>query len=60
VRTRVQPHTWEAFRLTTYDGLAGPDVARQLGISVTSVYKAKSNVQKLLNSEVRALEECRS
>lgn len=59
VRPRVQPHTWEAFRLTTYEGLSGPQAALQLDIPVTSVYKAKSNIQKLVNTEVRVLEEGR-
>jgi len=56
VRTRVQPQTWDAFRLTAFDGLSGAEVAARLGMPVTSVYKAKSNVQKLLEGEVRELE----
>ena len=56
IRGRVQSQTWEAFRLTTYDGLSGADAASRLGMPVTSVYKAKSNVQKLLETEVQTLE----
>jgi RNA polymerase sigma-70 factor (ECF subfamily) len=56
VRPRVQPPTWEAFRLTAFEGLSGAAVAARLGMRVTSVYKAKSNVQKLLQAEVRDLE----
>jgi RNA polymerase sigma-70 factor (ECF subfamily) len=56
VRPRVQPHTWDAFRLTTFDGLTGAEVARRLGMPVTSVYKARSNVQHLLEAEVQYLE----
>jgi RNA polymerase sigma-70 factor (ECF subfamily) len=56
VRPRVQPQTWDAFRLTALDGLSGADAAARLGLPVTSVYKAKSNVQKLLEAEVRYLE----
>ena len=52
VRRRVQPQTWDAFRLTTFDGLPGAEVAARLGMAVTSVYKAKSNVQKLLEAAV--------
>jgi RNA polymerase sigma-70 factor (ECF subfamily) len=56
VRLRVQPPTWEAFRLTAFEGLSGAEAAARLGMAVTSVYKAKSNVQKLLQAEVRYLE----
>jgi RNA polymerase sigma-70 factor (ECF subfamily) len=56
IRPRVQPQTWEAFRLTTYEGLSGAETAARLGIAITSVYKAKSNIQKLLEAEVRYLE----
>jgi RNA polymerase sigma-70 factor (ECF subfamily) len=56
VQARVQPKTWNAFRLTAFDGLSGAEVAAQLGMPVTSVFKAKSNVQKLLEAEVHYLE----
>jgi RNA polymerase sigma-70 factor (ECF subfamily) len=56
VRPRVQPQTWDAFRLTAFDGLSGAEVAGRLGMPVTSVYKARSNVQKLLEAEVHYLE----
>jgi RNA polymerase sigma-70 factor (ECF subfamily) len=56
VRPRVQPQTWDAFRLTTYDGLSGAEAAARLGMAITSVYKAKSNIRKLLEAEVRSLE----
>jgi RNA polymerase sigma-70 factor (ECF subfamily) len=56
VRQRVQPRTWDAFRLTAFDGLPGAEAAARLGMPVTSVYKARSNVQKLLEEEVRILE----
>jgi RNA polymerase sigma-70 factor (ECF subfamily) len=56
VRSRVQPQTWEAFRLTALEELSGAEAAAQLGIAVTLVYKAKSNVLKLLEAEVHYLE----
>jgi RNA polymerase sigma-70 factor (ECF subfamily) len=56
VRPRVQPQTWDAFRLTAFDGLSAAEAAVRLGMPVTSVYKARSNVQKLLEAEVRYLE----
>jgi RNA polymerase sigma-70 factor (ECF subfamily) len=56
VRPRVQPQTWDAFRLTALEGLSGARASAQLGMPVTSVYKAKSNVLKLLEAEVQYLE----
>jgi len=56
VRLRVQPQTWDAYQLTTMDGLAGAEVAAKLNMKVTAVFKAKSNVQKLLQEEIRYLE----
>jgi RNA polymerase sigma-70 factor (ECF subfamily) len=56
VRQRVEPHTWEAFRLTAVEGASGADVARRLGLRVGTVYKARSKVQKMLQDEIRKLE----
>jgi RNA polymerase sigma-70 factor (ECF subfamily) len=55
VRPRVQSRTWDAFRLTAFEGLSGSAAAARLGMPVISVYKARSNVQKLLEAEVRYL-----
>ena len=55
VRRRVEPHTWEAFRLTALEGLSGAAVAEQLGMKVVTVFKAKSKVQKMLQEEVARL-----
>ena len=56
VRQRVAPHTWEAFRLLTFEGQSGAEVAPRVGMQVTMVYVAKSKVQKLLREEIDALE----
>jgi RNA polymerase sigma factor (sigma-70 family) len=56
VRLRVEPHTWEAFRLTAMEGLAGAAVADRLRIKVATVFKAKSKVQRMLREEIRRLE----
>jgi RNA polymerase sigma-70 factor (ECF subfamily) len=56
VQHRVAPHTWEAFRLLTFEGLSGPEAAPRVGLQVTMVYVAKSKVQKLLREEVDRLE----
>ena len=55
VRQRVEPHTWEAFRLTALEGLSGAAAAEQLGMKVVTVFKAKSKVQKMLQEEVARL-----
>lgn len=54
---RVEPHTWEAFRLTALEGLPGAQAALRLGVPVVSVFKAKSNVHKMLQGEIARLEE---
>ena len=56
VRLRVQPHTWEAFRLTALEGKSGAEVAALLGMQVATVFVARSKVQKMLQDEVRKLE----
>jgi RNA polymerase sigma-70 factor (ECF subfamily) len=56
VRPRVAPHTWEAFRLTALEGLSGAEAAARLGREVVWVFKAKSNVLKMLQEEIRRLD----
>jgi RNA polymerase sigma-70 factor (ECF subfamily) len=56
VRRRVEPHTWEAFRLTALGGQSGAEAAAQLGLKVGTVFKAKSKVQQMLRAEVERLE----
>jgi RNA polymerase sigma-70 factor (ECF subfamily) len=58
VRPRVEPQTWEAFRLTALERLSGAEVASRLGVAVTAVFKAKSRVQKMLQEELHQLEGC--
>jgi RNA polymerase sigma factor (sigma-70 family) len=57
VQQRVEPHTWEAFRLTALEGVSGADAAARLGLTVAGVYKAKSRVQQMLQEEVARLEQ---
>jgi RNA polymerase sigma-70 factor (ECF subfamily) len=59
VQLRVEPHTWEAFRLTAVEDLPGAEVARRLDMQVAMVFIAKSRVQKLIRQEVERLEEPR-
>lgn len=56
VRLRVEPATWQAFELTAINQERVDKVVAQLGMKVAAVYKARSNVQKLLRAEVRYLE----
>jgi RNA polymerase sigma-70 factor (ECF subfamily) len=55
VRERVEAHTWEAYRLTTLDGLSGAETAARLGMQVGTVFKARSKVHKMLQEIVRDL-----
>ena len=55
VRERVQPHTWTAFELLTASELSGEEVSKQLQMSLSSVYVARHNVQKMLREELRVL-----
>jgi RNA polymerase sigma-70 factor (ECF subfamily) len=56
VRGRVEPATWEAFRLTALEGVPAAEAARRLGKQVATVYVLRSNVQKLLQAAVAELE----
>jgi RNA polymerase sigma factor (sigma-70 family) len=55
-RARVEPQTWEAFRLLARDGLSGDDVAARLGMNVATVFKSKSRVLEFIREEVKRLE----
>jgi RNA polymerase sigma-70 factor (ECF subfamily) len=59
IRERVEPGTWEAFRLTALEGVPAAEVARRLGKQVANVYVLRSNVQKLLQATVAELEAAR-
>jgi RNA polymerase sigma-70 factor (ECF subfamily) len=56
VRLRVDPTSWEAFRLLAVEGLSGAEAARRLDRTVAAVFKAKSRVQSMLRDEVARLE----
>lgn len=56
VQARVEPHTWEAFRMTALDGLSGAEAGEKLNMKVATVFKARSKVQKMLQAEIRELE----
>jgi RNA polymerase sigma-70 factor (ECF subfamily) len=53
---RVEPKTWEAFRLTACENRPGEDVAAALGMNVTAVFKAKSRVLQYIRQEIERLD----
>jgi RNA polymerase sigma factor (sigma-70 family) len=56
VRLRVEPRTWEAFRLLAVEGCSGADAAAQLKMKVATVFVARSKVQRMLREELARLE----
>lgn len=52
VRKRVQPHTWEAFRLLAVEGLAGKEAAARVGMAVGAAIAARSKVARMIREEV--------
>ncbi len=56
VRKRVASATWDAFRLTTFDGRSGAEASKELGMPIASVFVAKHRVQKLLKEEIDKIE----
>jgi RNA polymerase sigma-70 factor (ECF subfamily) len=56
VRSRVSETTWRAFELTAVDEVPAASVSQQLGLSIGSVYVARSRTMQLLRQEIEALE----
>ncbi len=48
IQDEFQQSTWQAFRLVAVDGLRASEAARQLNVSVNSVFIAKSRVMSRL------------
>ena len=57
VRRDVTDVTWQAFWRTTIDGLSSKETAVQLGLTVASVYLARSRVIARLKELVRSAQE---
>jgi RNA polymerase sigma-70 factor (ECF subfamily) len=57
VRVRVAPRTWEAFDRTAMQGQSGAEAARALDMKVATVFVAKSKVQKMIQEEMRKLDD---
>jgi RNA polymerase sigma-70 factor (ECF subfamily) len=55
VRPRFEARTWEAFRRQVLEGERADRVAAELGLSLNSVYVARSRVLKTLRQEAAGL-----
>ena len=55
VRSDFTPATWDAFQQFAVEGRPAADVARELGLSVNAVAKAKSRVLNRLRQEAAGL-----
>jgi len=56
VQSRVQSHTFESWRLMSFEGRSGEEVAASLGINIGSVFVAKSRVDRLMTEVVKRLD----
>jgi RNA polymerase sigma factor (sigma-70 family) len=57
IRPDFAESTWRAFWRTAVDGIAGRDVARELGMTPAAVYLARSRVLSRLREQVQLLTE---
>lgn len=56
VKRRVEPRSWEAFRLTTLEHRSGPEVAAELDMRVGAIYMARWRIQKLIGEEAARID----
>jgi RNA polymerase sigma-70 factor (ECF subfamily) len=56
VQKRVSSSRFDAWALAVRDGWSGADIAAHLGMKIASVYTAKSQIQSMLQEEIRVLE----
>ncbi len=57
VRLRVADDTWQAFALTRIEGLGVAEAADRLSRPLTLIYKARSNVARMIREEFEYLEQ---
>jgi RNA polymerase sigma-70 factor (ECF subfamily) len=55
IEEEFEPNTLQAFRRLALDGASGAEVASELGLSVASVYVAKSRVLQRIRQEAEGL-----
>jgi RNA polymerase sigma factor (sigma-70 family) len=59
VRLRIEPRTWDAFRLLTFDDWSGAQTAQHLGMKVATVFVSRSKVLRMIREEVTRLDQAR-
>jgi len=57
IKADFSPSTWQAFWMTRIEGIAVPETAATLGLSVAAVYLARSRVLMRLREQIRMLTE---
>jgi RNA polymerase sigma factor (sigma-70 family) len=56
VEARVEPHTWEAFRLLALEGRSGAEAAERLGMKINTAYVARNKVQRMIREVIGRLD----
>jgi RNA polymerase sigma-70 factor (ECF subfamily) len=56
IRERIEPKSWDAFRLLAFDEKSGREVAAELAMSVPAVFMAKKRVQAMIAAEIKKLD----
>ena len=56
VRRRIEPQSWEAFRLLAIEGLSGREVAERLGMKPNTSFVARFRVQRMIQEEIERLD----
>lgn len=57
VRARVEPSTWDAFRLLALEGMSGDEAADRLGMRRGSAFAARCKVQRLIRLELARFQD---
>ena len=55
VRLRIEPRTWDAFRLLSLDDWSGAQAAQHLGMKVATVFVSRGKVLRMIREEVDRL-----
>jgi RNA polymerase sigma factor (sigma-70 family) len=56
VRLRIEPRTWDAFRLLALDEWSGAQAAQHLDMKVATVFVSRSKVLRMIREEVAKLD----